>query len=152
MKDAIDGVMEVMVAAFDPCFGEAWTRKQITDALVMPNTFLLLADMQGNEPGDADEISGFILSRGAAGEEELLLIAVKPSEQGRGIGERLLHRLFHDAHARQISRVFLEMRDGNPALALYRKCGFAEVGRRPNYYRRGTGRPLDAVTLAKLIL
>jgi len=40
------------------------------------------------------------------------------------------------------------MREGNPAEALYRIKGFKQVGRRPDYYCRGTNGALDALTFS----
>jgi len=149
MTDDLDRIMAVMEAAFDPAYGEAWTRRQVGDALVLPNTFYLLAGPDGRAPGDGEEAAGFILSRGAADEEELLLIAVDPRHRGRGVGAALIERFFAEARARGAERLFLEMREGNPAETLYRRSGFAVVGRRRAYYRRGTGAPIDAITFAR---
>ena len=150
MTDDFDRIMAVMEAAFDPAFGEAWTRPQIEDALVMPNTHYLLAGSDGRAPREGESAAGFVLSRGAADEEELLLIAVDPAHRGRGIGAALLERFFAEAWTRGAQRLFLEMREGNPAESLYRRHGFASVGRRKADYRRGTGAPLDAITFARL--
>ena len=149
MTDDLDRIMAVMEAAFDPAFGEAWTRRQVGDALVLSNTFYLLAGSDGLEPGDGRPAAGFVLSRGAAGEEELLLVAVDPRHRGRGIGTALIERFVEAARRRGAERLFLEMREGNPAESLYRRLGFASVGRRRAYYRRGTGAPLDAITFAR---
>ena len=97
---------------------------------------------------DGEPAVGFALSRGAMDEEELLLIAVAPAYRGRGIGERLLARFMAEARARGAERLFLEMREGNPAETLYRRHGFTNVGRRRHYYRRGSAAPLDAITFA----
>ena len=148
MTDDLDRIMAVMEAAFDPAFGEAWTRRQVGDALTMPNTHYQLAGPDGAPPHDGEPTAGFTLSRGAADEEELLLIAVHPDYRGRGIGAHLMTRFVASARARGAERLFLEMREGNPAESLYRRHGFAIVGRRRHYYRRGTGRPLDAITFA----
>jgi ribosomal-protein-alanine N-acetyltransferase len=150
MTDDLDQIMAVMEVAFDPAFGEAWTRPQVEDALVLPNTHYLLAGPDGRAPGEGRSAAGFVLSRGAADEEELLLIAVDPAHRGRGIGTALLERFFAEAQARGAERLFLEMREGNSAESLYRRHGFASVGRRKAYYRRGTGAPLDAITFARL--
>ena len=145
--DLIDQIMVVMEAAFDPAFGEAWNRRQITDALVMPSTHALVIGSDGNEPGrSADDPAGFVLTRAAPGEEELLLIAVKPEFRLRGLGKLLIDRLFDAARARGSERVFLEMRRGNPAETLYRKVGFEPIGIRPNYYRMADGSRIDAIT------
>ncbi|MFC3096715.1 GNAT family N-acetyltransferase [Alteraurantiacibacter palmitatis] len=144
--DALDAIMAVMEAAFDPAFGEAWNRRQVGDALVQPNTHLLLADATGQDPRAAEEAVGFTLSRQIGPEEELLLIAVMPAARGNGVGGALLARFIAAAQSRGANRLFLEMRDGNPAQALYLRHGFVAVGRRPNYYRAGTSGPLDAIT------
>jgi ribosomal-protein-alanine N-acetyltransferase len=148
MTDDLDRIMTVMEAAFDPAFGEAWTRQQVEDALLLPNTHYLLAGAHGRRPDGDESAAGFVLSRGAADEEELLLIAVVPHLRGRGIGSALLERFLSEARSRGAVRLFLEMREGNPAESLYRRHGFASVGRRKAYYRRGTGAPLDAITFA----
>lgn len=149
MMDDLDRIMAVMEAAFDPAFGEAWTRRQVGDALVLPNTHYLLAGPYGQAPGEGEEAAGFVLSRGAADEEELLLIAVDPRFRGRGVGAVLIGQFIAAARARGAVRQFLEMREGNPAESLYRRHGFATVGRRKAYYRRGTSAPLDAITFAR---
>ena len=149
MTEDLDRIMAVMAAAFDPAYGEAWNRRQVSDALALPSTFYLLAGADGGEPEPGADAAGFVLSRGAAGEEELLLIAVHPSLRGRGIGRRLLERFIAEAGARGMGRLFLEMRQGNPAERLYRAAGFEPVGRRPSYYRSARDGPLDAITYAR---
>ena len=133
-------------------FGEAWTRRQVSDSLIMPNTHYLLAGTDGRAPREGQPAAGFAMSRGAADEEELLLIAVHPAHRGRGVGGTLLERFLAAARARGSARLFLEMREGNRAEALYRRYGFESVGRRRHYYRRGSGSPLDAITFARELL
>lgn len=151
MTDDLDAVMAVMNAAFDPTFGEAWTRRQVEDTLLLPGTACMLADSAGEEPAPGETVAGFALTRCVVDEEELLLLAVEPRWRGRGVGRRLLQRVVADAQARRIARLFLEMRDGNDAARLYAAAGFAQVGRRPGYYRRGSGGPFDAITCAMSI-
>ena len=148
MSDDLDRIMAVMATAFDPAFGEAWTRRQVSEALVLPNTHYLLIGPHGASPPEGEPAAGFVLSRGAADEEELLLIAVDPARRRRGVGGALLRAFVEQARGRGADRLFLEMRDGNPAEALYLRHGFARVGRRRAYYRRGNGLPLDAITFA----
>lgn len=150
MTEDLDKIMAVMETAFDPAFGEAWTRRQVGDALTLPNTHYLLAGPDGEDPGDGDA-AGFLMSRGAAGEEELLLIAVSPDARRRGVGRALLQRFTNAARERGHLRLFLEMRDGNPAEHLYRDFGFEPVGRRRNYYRGARNGPIDAITYARSI-
>jgi ribosomal-protein-alanine N-acetyltransferase len=144
---ALDQIMLVMGEAFDPAFGEAWTRRQISDALARTNTFCLI----GHAPGTEGEAHGFALSRQVVDEEELLLIAVRPAWRGQGVGWRLLTELRDTAIERGTKRLFLEMRDGNPARAIYEKFGFGLIGRRPGYYRSAADGPIDALTFALTI-
>lgn len=148
MSALLDDVMAIMEAAFDPAFGEAWTRQQVADALALPGTHCVLAGADGEQPRPGEAAAGFALTRGLLDEEELLLLAVSPERRGSGIGLRLLERFVADARARGASRLFLEMREGNGAESLYRQAGFVAVGRRRHYYRRGAAGPRDAITFA----
>jgi ribosomal-protein-alanine N-acetyltransferase len=146
--DDIDRIMEVMAAAFDPEFGEAWSRRQIEDALLSGLCHYKLSDAAGTCPLRDGAAAGFYLSRLVADEEELLLIAVSPQYRRCGIASILLRTFTVDAQLRGSKRLLLEMRKGNPAESLYRKFGFRVIGERPNYYRIGSGSPRDAVTFA----
>ena len=53
------------------------------------------------------------------------------------------------AASRDADRLHLEVRAGNPAMNLYLKAGFAEVGRRKNYYTGSDGQIYDALTLTR---
>ena len=81
---------------------------------------------------------GFIVSRRAADEAEILSVAVARAWQGRGLARRLL-----DLHLRRLAgfglrAVFLEVdQDNESARRLYARAGFREVGRRPGYYSGG---------------
>jgi len=145
-------IMSVMEGAFDPAYGEAWNRRQISDALAMPSTHAMVIDASGDPiaSGTADpgEPVGFVLTRKAADEEELLLIAILPEHRRRGLGEALIRALFEGARERGTARIFLEMRRGNPAIHLYEKVGFRPIGKRPNYYRLASGGRVDAITFS----
>jgi [ribosomal protein S18]-alanine N-acetyltransferase len=141
--DQLDAVMRVMDAAFGDEFGEAWTRSQLSGILPMAGVFLILAFDRAS-----DSVVGFSLFRTVADESELLLIAVLPSEQRSGLGMLLLEDFLDRARDDRASRVHLEVRDGNPAIAMYRSAGFSPAGRRRNYYHAVSGRRYDAITLA----
>lgn len=146
----LDRIMMVMEAAFDPAYGEAWNRRQVADALTMPSTNALVVDASG-EPiaaGDADAPApaGFVLTRHVLDEEELLLIAVTPDARRQGVGAALIALMLAAGRQRGTTRVFLEMRRGNPAIHLYRKFGFEAIGERRNYYRMANGERIDAIT------
>jgi len=95
-------------------------------------------------------LAGFILSRLAAGEAEILSVAVAPARRGRGLAGKLL-----DLHLRRlaglgIKAVFLEVDEDNaPARRLYGRARFRDVGRRPAYYARAEGAPASALVLRR---
>jgi [ribosomal protein S18]-alanine N-acetyltransferase len=144
--DDIDRIMAVMNAAFDPAFGEAWSRRQVEDALLVGNCHYGLIASSGDAPQVGEPAAGFFLSRHGVEEEELLLLGVDPAERRRGLGAKLLERFFATARARGARRLLLEMRRGNPAEALYLNFGFVPVGERRMYYRAPGGERFDAVT------
>ncbi|MFA6219253.1 MAG: GNAT family N-acetyltransferase [Erythrobacter sp.] len=145
----LDQLMAVMEAAFDPQWREAWTRSQVASSLALPHTYALLVDQSGEPLEDGGVAAGFVLARRAPGEEELLLIGVRPEARRRGVGRRLLEFFFDTARSNGADSVFLEMRSNNPAASLYRACGFEPIGRRSAYYRTIDGASLDAITFGK---
>lgn len=146
--DDIDRIMDIMVAAFDPAFGEAWNRRQIEDALLLGNCHYLLIAESSGAPLPGEHAAGFCLSRHGYEEEELLLFAIHPKYRRQGLGAALLARFAASAQGRGAQRLLLEMRQDNPAEHLYRQFGFGPVGRRAGYYRTPTGVLLDALTFA----
>lgn len=112
-EEELDAIMKVMGAAFDPYWREAWTRSQVRNSLTMPTTRALLSWTGSPAPGIQGEPTGFTLSRQAADEEELLLIAVSPEHRGRGIGSQLIEKLALASKGRGVRRLFLEMRANN---------------------------------------
>jgi ribosomal-protein-alanine N-acetyltransferase len=95
-------------------------------------------------------LAGFILSRLAANEAEILSVAVAPARRSRGLAGKLL-----DLHLRRlaglgVTTVFLEVDEDNaPARRLYGRARFRDVGRRPAYYARPEGAPANALVLRR---
>jgi [ribosomal protein S18]-alanine N-acetyltransferase len=150
LTDDVDRIMAIMDAAFDPQFGEAWSYRQVLDALTLGNCDYCLIDAEGNQTSPS-EAAGFFLSRYGFEEEELLLLAVKPSARRMGLGNILLNILAKSAKNRGAKRLLLEMRQGNDAEGLYRKIGFTPIGVRTSYYRTKSGNVLDAVTFSLIL-
>ena len=137
----LDGVMAVMTTAFEAGFGEGWSRSQCAGIMPLSGVILTIAR------DDRGEVRGFALQRTISGESELLLLGVHRSAQRCGIGGRLLDHFVDTSRASGATRLHLEVRDGNPATAMYEGFGFAAEGRRSNYYRGSDGRLFDAVTM-----
>ena len=142
----LDQVITIMQAAFDPSFGEAWTRSQCAGILPMSGVALYIA-----RSPESEEMIGFSLQRVIADEAELLLLAVTPSWQGRGIGRALLGQFIEEACGRGAHRLHLEVRDGNPAIGMYRNAGFDLAGRRNKYYHGAGNQLFDALTFVRTI-
>jgi ribosomal-protein-alanine N-acetyltransferase len=93
---------------------------------------------------------GFILSRIAADEAEILSIAVDASERNHGLGRGLLEMNMRRLAGLGVRSLFLEVaRDNLPACKLYRRAGFYDVGRREAYYNHGSGDASAALILRR---
>lgn len=92
----------------------------------------------------------FALGRLVGPEAELLTLAVAPSQRRRGIAIRLLDALHTSLSKLGAQEIFLEVAEKNdPALALYEKVGYRQIGRRKGYYT-ATGEPaVDAILLSR---
>ena len=141
----LDAVMAVMEAAFDSQFGEAWTKAQLTSMMIMPGILLLVHE------NDEQTVDGFALFSRVLDESELLLVAVDPLHRRQAIAGRILDQSYIILAEHGVKLLFLEVRDGNPAMGLYRRHDFDVIGRRPDYYH-GTGdQSFDAITLRKWV-
>ena len=120
-----------IAAVHGASFQRGWGDDEIYRLLIDNNVIADRATVGG-------KLIGFILSRRAAGECEILSVAIAPSWRGRGLAWPLL-----DLHLRRLAglgvrAVFLEVGEQNtPATRLYRRAGFREVGRRRGYYEGG---------------
>ena len=95
------------------------------------------------------KLTGFIMSRMVEDEAEILSVAVAGRQRGRGLARQLLNLHLRRLAGLGARAVFLEVDEHNdPALRLYRRAGFSEVSRRPNYYPGG-GQPVTALVLRR---
>jgi ribosomal-protein-alanine N-acetyltransferase len=93
---------------------------------------------------------GFIMSRRADVEAEILSVAVAPARRGRGLARNLLNLHLRRLAGFGVRTVFLEVDEQNePASRLYARAGFREVGRRPNYYPGDDGTASSALVLRR---
>ncbi len=120
-------IAAIHAASFQRGWGEDEFRRLIAEPAVVTH-----------RAAAGHNLTGFIMSRVTAGEAEILSVAIAPSWRGRGFARPLL-----DLHLRRLAgvgarTVFLEVGEHNtPAMRLYRRAGFYEVGRRPGYYDGG---------------
>jgi len=120
-------------------FERAWEREHMT-------RFLTSTGVQGLVLVEGETPIAMALIRAIAGEAELLTIAVPQARRGEGLGRRLVEAGLDAARRAGAARMYLEVSEINaPAQALYRRCGFADAGRRARYYKDGS----DALVLAR---
>ena len=122
-----------------------WSVKQFESAIESRTETVLVSETNGC-------LSGFIAWQSVCDESELHLIATAPDFRRQGIAAALLTQWFQTASTQHITRLFLEVRESNEAAQmLYRKYGFAECGRRRDYYSLPDGRREDAVLMDKAV-
>ena len=139
------GAAAPLAAMHLACFPEdPWDAAALERILALSGGFGYLAS-QGDAP------TGFILARDLGGEVEILSLGVLPAWRRRGIGRALLDAVVAEAPRRRAGSLVLEVATENAAAReLYAACGFAQVGRRPRYYRRPDGRA-DALILRRAV-
>lgn len=151
-----------LFAGAEPAFAETGVRDAPAIAALHATAFRrgwgrdeverLLLDRQvlGHRVTIGRSFAGFILSRFAVDEAEILSVAIDRRRRGRGLARRLL-----DLHLRRLAgigvkSVFLEVEEDNPqARRLYGRAGFRQVGKRQGYYQRGSGAPASALVLRR---
>jgi ribosomal-protein-alanine N-acetyltransferase len=135
--------LDILAALHAACFADAWSVRAMAALLATPGTFALIA-AAGGEP------AGFVMARVAAEEAEVLSLCVLPAHRRGGIGRRLLDRAGALAVQRGAAALFLEVAEDDPgARQFYAASGFAQVGRRADYYRRPAGRRASALVLRR---
>src|SRR3546814_21202332 len=77
-------VEPIMQAAFDPRYGEAWTRSQCAGVMAMPGVALTLAETEGR-------VAGSRIARTNMAAAELLLLPVDPKTGRRPGREWVRH-------------------------------------------------------------
>ena len=142
----LDRVMEIAESLKD---APHWTRanylavldldsKQDANRAAAPRRIALVTEEGG-------KVAGFAVASLIPPQAELEMIAVDAQVQRRGLARRLFAELAGKLRLAGVTEVILEVRACNqPALALYRRLGFAETGRRPCYYQAPAG---DAVLM-----
>jgi ribosomal-protein-alanine N-acetyltransferase len=136
--------MAVMAEAFDPRYGEAWTLEQTRSMLDLPGSYLVAGRV-------GDEMVGFGLIRSIAGDAELLLLGVRPESRRRGHARKILQRCIDVASRTGSDTMFLEVREGNEAIALYSGAYFEQYNRRPDYYLGKDGQRRSALSFRRII-
>ncbi len=122
------------------CFSAPWSENAVTSELTNPLSCWLVAV-------EGDKVCGYVGSQAVLGEADMMNIAVCPSCRRQGIARHLVEGLIAQLKETGNYQLTLEVRASNaPAISLYEKLGFVQVGRRPKYYAKPTE---DALILRK---
>ncbi|MEI8144096.1 MAG: GNAT family N-acetyltransferase [Alphaproteobacteria bacterium] len=120
------------------CFSQGWGPDEF--ASMLSDRAIVAHRIRRRVEG---EIIGFVVSRKAADEAEILSVAIAPRLRGRGLARRLLVDHMALLVKLRVRQLFLEVEEGNQAaITLYKRLGFGEIGRRKGYYAG-----VDAITM-----
>lgn len=116
---------------------DAWSTGSVREELTGARRCAVVAVHDG-------VVVGYAVTADAGDAVDLQRIAVRPEDRRTGAGRALLDAVLEPARAAGVERVLLEVSAANQvALAFYARAGFAEIDRRPRYYRDGS----DALVL-----
>ena len=111
------------------CFSDPWSENSVSSELNNPLSLWLVAV-------DGERVAGYVGSQSVMGESDMMNIAVHPDYRRRGLAEMLVAELVTALKNAGNTCLTLEVRASNaPAIALYEKTGFSQIGLRKNYYR-----------------
>ena len=118
------------VAALEKiCFADPWSEMSIASELQNLWSYWLVAL-------EDDRVIGYVGSQSSIDEADIMNVAVHPDFRRQRIGEKLALALVEELKALGNHSLALEVRASNePAISLYQKLGFQQVGLRPKYYR-----------------
>lgn len=132
--------LDAVFAIEQAVYPHPWTRGNFVDSLASGYSAWTLHD--------GDELIGYFLIMLAVDEAHLLNVAVAAGRQGQGLGRYLLDKVAACARGLGAESVLLEVRPSNTrALAVYQRYGFAEIGRRKNYYPAHHGQREEAIVM-----
>ncbi|MBQ8880853.1 MAG: ribosomal protein S18-alanine N-acetyltransferase [Oscillospiraceae bacterium] len=125
------------------CFSDPWSEKSIASEAENPLSYWLVAELDG-------KVVGYVGSQTVLDAADMMNLAVSPDYRRQGIGQALVNALVDHLKQNNVIALLLEVRASNAqAIALYEKLDFAQVGRRPKYYRNPRE---DALILRKELM
>lgn len=109
-------------------FDDFWTYDILNDELNNPNSEYFVAKLENN-------ILGFAGIWKSVDDVHITDIVVKKTNRNSGVGSKLLEKLISTAISENFKAITLEVNENNlPAINLYLKYGFKNVGFRKKYY------------------
>ena len=123
-KENIDDILKIE----EVCFSSPWSKESIAESLENPNSHFLIAY-------ENDDVMGYMGLQIFSGEGYVTNIAVLPEYRGLGVAKKLIEEQLKC----DMDFISLEVRESNiPAIRLYEKMGFENMGIRPKFYSNPT--------------
>ena len=117
------------------CFDKPWKLTTFRDILYLPTTYGIWCE------------AGLLLTSYVCDEAEILTLCVLPEYRQQGIAGAMLEMMADHLKMQHVRKMFLEVAaDNQPAIRLYKKHGFTQMGMRKGYYE---GK--DALTMQRLL-
>ncbi len=111
------------------CFSEPWSKAAIEEFMSYSTGHTLVASLN-------EAVVGYITFITVLDEVQIANVAIHPNFRRNHIGENLLKELDKLSLQNNSSFITLEVRASNePAIRLYKKCGYNVVGERKNFYK-----------------
>lgn len=133
IADVSAGDASRMATVHGEAFDRGWSEDEMVSLLSGRGVFAL--GLWRKPPIGRRHLAGFALLRVAAGEAEVLTVAVRQDERGRGYGRRLMEEALRRLYRDRIETCYLEVDPGNrAAVGLYRSLGFEPFRERKRYY------------------
>ena len=111
------------------CFSDPWSEKSVAHELTNPLSLWIVAV-------EGERVAGYVGSQSVMGESDMMNVAVHPDFRRQGVAELLVKELVAALAEKGNYCLTLEVRASNaPAISLYEKLDFQQVGLRKNYYR-----------------
>ena len=126
----LDNIKDILVSDFD----DFWNYSILKEELESPNSKYIIAKTNDGE------IIGFAGIKIIVDTADIMNIVVKKSWRNQGVGNLLLSNLVSICKISNLSSLSLEVNEDNlPAIHLYEKFCFKQVGVRKNYYQDKDG-------------
>ncbi|MBQ3558582.1 MAG: ribosomal protein S18-alanine N-acetyltransferase [Agathobacter sp.] len=120
--------VDAVVQIEQECFSLPWSEKSFVDSISREDTIFLVCE-------EASVITGYMGLYISFDEASVTNVAVSPNFRKRGYGEQLVATAKEVAKDAGAESIFLEVRVSNvPAISLYKKLGFEELGIRKKFY------------------
>lgn len=143
------------------CFSLPWSKKSFEDSISREDTIFLVCEDEITEGKNVDEldvhvkkvsaparlVTGYIGLYFSFEEASVTNVAVSPSHRKKGYGEALVKAAKIEVKEAGVDDIFLEVRISNtPAISLYKKLGFEELGIRKRFYEH----PIEDAIIMKV--